>query len=493
MKGYAMQTLVHYISALNDTINRFVWGVPMLVFFLAVGVLYTIGTRCFQFRHFKLWFSETILTCFKKSPPPKPPGPGLQAGKKKHTISPWQAMATALASTGGVGNIAGVATAITAGGPGALFWMWVSALLGMMTHYGETVLGICFRNKDKDGHYSGGPMIYMEKGLHCKWLACFFSLFCIGAALGMGNMSQSNSMADALNHSWGTPKLVIGIAAALITGLVITGGIGRITVVSEKLVPIMSILYIIGALLVVMTHLGNVPAAFRSIFHEAFNFRAAGGGILGYGIAAAMRTGISRGVFSNEAGLGSSVMVHAAADVDHPAIQGMWGIFEVFADTMVVCTITGLAILCSNVYDQTAYLNAMQLDQMYQTTRYMDALPNGVPLASAAFASTFGSLGDIFVSFSILLFGLATLLSWSYFGEQAVIYLFGRKIVPAYKFVYIFFIVIGAVARLDFVWSVSDTLNGLMAIPNLIAITVLSPTVFRVTKDYFVKYRGGGG
>lgn len=176
MKGYAMQTLVHYISVLNDTINRFVWGVPMLVFFLAVGVLYTVGTRCFQFRHFKLWFSETILTCFKKSPP-KSPEPGLQSGKKKNSISPWQAMATALASTGGVGNIAGVATAITAGGPGALFWMWVSALLGMMTHYGETVLGICFRNKDKDGHYSGGPMIYMEKGLHCKWLACFFHFF----------------------------------------------------------------------------------------------------------------------------------------------------------------------------------------------------------------------------------------------------------------------------------------------------------------------------
>lgn len=474
-----MNTLVQYIEQINDVLNRFVWGTPMLIFFLFVGVLYSVGTGFFQFRKLKLWLSVTILSCFKKK----------KEASKGSSISPWQAMATALASTGGVGNIAGVATAITAGGPGALFWMWVSAFLGMMTHYGETVLGICFRNKDEQGRYSGGPMVYMEKGLHCKWLACFFSFFCIMAALGMGNMSQSNSMADALNHSLGVPKLIVGIAAALLTGLVITGGIGRIAVVSERLVPIMSILYIAGALIVVLNHMGNLPLVFESIFKEAFNFKAAGGGILGYGIATAMRVGISRGVFSNEAGLGSSVMVHAAADVEHPAIQGMWGIFEVFADTLIVCTITGLAILCSGSYDQGAYQNAIHMDNIYQTTQYMDALPNGVPLASQAFASTFGSLGDLFVSFSIVLFGIATLLSWSYFGEQGTRYLFGPKSVPIYKFIYIFFIVIGAVARLDFVWSISDTFNGLMAIPNLIAITVLSPTVFRVTKDYFIRKR----
>lgn len=476
-----MQTLVHYIDLINETLNRFVWGIPMLAFFLFVGLLYSGGTGFFQFRKCRLWMSTTILSCFKKK----------EKVKKSQSISPWQAMATALASTGGVGNIAGVATAITAGGPGALFWMWISALLGMMTHYGETVLGICFRNKDEKGNYSGGPMVYIEKGLHCRWLACIFSFFCIAAALGMGNMSQSNSMADAMNHSLGVPKLAIGIMAALFTGLVITGGIGRISTVSEKLVPVMSILYIAGALLVVLTHIENIPSVFSSIFKEAFNMRAAGSGVLGYGIATAMRVGISRGVFSNEAGLGSSVMVHAAADVPHPTIQGMWGIFEVFADTLVVCTITGLAILCSGVYDQNAYLNAMHLDTINGTTQFMDALPNGVPLASQAFGATFGPLGDIFVALSIVLFGLATLLSWSYFGEQGTRYLFGPKSVPVYKFVYIFFIVIGAVARLDFVWSISDTFNGLMAIPNLIAITILSPMVFRVTKDYFDKKKKG--
>jgi AGCS family alanine or glycine:cation symporter len=477
-----MVTLVDFITWANDKVNKFVWGVPMLLFFLFVGLLFTIRLRFYQLTGFKEWISNTILACFKRKDV-------LKTSEKK-SISQWQALTTALASTSGTGNIAGVATAITAGGPGAIFWMWVSAFLGMMTHYAEVVLGMHYRHKDNNGNWVGGPMIYMEKGLNSKLLASIFSFFCILATLGIGNMSQSNSMADAISFSFGVPKIIIGVITAVIVALVIMGGVKRIASVSEKIVPFMSVLYLIGALVVIFNHLPQVPQAFSSIFQEAFNLRAAGGGVIGYGISIAMKKGISRGVFSNEAGLGSSVLVHSVSDAKEPVVQGMWGIFEVFADTLVVCTITAITILCSGVYQSSTYLSALHLDKLNGTTLFFDALPNGVTLTSSAFATTFGAWGHYFVTFSIILFAVATLIGWSYYGECGCKYLFGADSIFYYKILYIFIIVIGAVARLEFVWSISDTFNGLMAIPNLIAITLLSGKVISISRDYF-KRKGG--
>lgn len=476
-----MKTILEIIFSINDKVNAFVWGPPMLLFFLFVGVMFTVRIKFFQVTGFKEWMSKTILSCFKKD--------DVRKTKDKNSISQWQALTTALASTSGTGNIAGVATALVAGGPGAIFWMWVSAFFGMMTHYAEVVLGLHYRYKDKNGTYIGGPMIYMEKGLKSKLLASLFALFCILATLGIGNMSQSNSMADAVYHTFGISKLAVGTATSILVVLVILGGVKRIASVSEKVVPLMSVLYILGALAVMISHYYNVPAAIMSIFKEAFNFKAASGGILGYGISLAMKKGISRGVFSNEAGLGSSVIIHAASDTKEPVVQGMWGIFEVFVDTIVVCTITAVTILCSGVYDQKIYLTSMGLDKLNGNTALFDALPNGVTLTSLAFSTTFGNAGTIFVTLSIILFAFATLVGWSYYGEKGCEYLFGPKSINLYKIVYCIFIIIGAVSRLEFVWSISDTFNGLMAIPNLIAITLLSGKVVSLSKDYFKKIK----
>lgn len=476
-----MSSFTSILSKLNDTISRFVWGTPMLIFFLFVGILFTIRIRFFQVTGFKEWMSNTILACFRRK--------DVMKTKEKNSISQWQALTTALASTSGTGNIAGVATALTAGGPGAIFWMWMSAFLGMMTHYAEIVLGHHYRYKDKNGNWVGGPMIYMERGLKSKTLACLFSFFCIIATLGIGNMSQSNSMAEAIYHTFGISKLLVGTVTSIIVVLVIIGGVKRIASVSEKIVPFMSVLYIFGALIVILMHLPNVPGAFGSIFKEAFNFKAAGGGILGYGVSVAMKKGISRGVFSNEAGLGSSVLVHSVSDAKEPVVQGMWGIFEVFVDTLVVCTITAITILCTGVYNQSDYLLALSMDKIKGGTAFFDALPNGVNLTSAAFATTFGHIGEIFVTLSIVLFALATLLGWSYYGERGCEYLLGSKSITGYKIMYSAFIIIGAVSRLEFVWSISDTFNGLMAIPNLIAITLLSGQVVRISNDYFSRHK----
>lgn len=472
-----MQTILNLILSIHDKVNAFVWGPFMLLFFLFVGIMFTVRSKFFQLFGLKEWMSKTILSCFKKK--------SIRKTKEKHAISQWQALTTALASTSGTGNIAGVATAIVAGGPGAIFWMWVSAFFGMMTHYAEVVLGLHYRYKEKDGTYSGGPMVYMERGLKSKLLASLFSLFCIFAALGMGNMSQSNSMADAVSYTFGISKLTVGTVTSILAVLVIFGGVKSIASVSEKIVPFMSIFYILGAIAIIIAHSHNLPAAIISVFKEAFNFKAVGGGVLGYGVTLAMKKGISRGVFSNEAGLGSSVIIHAASDTREPVVQGMWGIFEVFADTIVVCTITAFAILCSGVYDQQIYLTSMGLDRLNGNTALLDALPNGVALTSLAFSTTFGNAGTVFVTLSIVLFAFAALIGWSYYGEKASAYLFGPKSVTLYKLIYCVVIIIGAVSRLEFVWNISDTFNGLMAIPNLIAITLLSGKVVGLSKDYF--------
>lgn len=467
--GEGMENITDVVKGINEALNNFIWGPVMLVFFLSVGLMFTVRTRFFQIRKIKLWLSHTLLACFRNK--------NVLKTKDKHSISQFQSLCTALAGTIGTGNIAGVATAIASGGPGAVFWMWLSAFLGTMTNFAEKTLGIKYRYKNEKNEWIGGAMVYIEKGLHCKWLAVLFSVFCIFASFGIGNMTQANSIASGLHTSFGIPPMATGVVLMFLIAMVIIGGIKRIAAVTEKFVPFMALFYICGGLIVILANAGRIPAAFEQIFAEAFKFRAVGGGVLGYGIATAMKTGISRGVFSNEAGLGSSVMVHSASDVKEPVDQGMWGIFEVFADTIVVCTITALTILTSGVYDLETYSNAVVEGSKVVT---------GVELTSSAFHSVI-PFGGPFVSISIMMFAFSTLLGWSYYGERAVEYLFGIRAIFAYKIIFVGMILVGCVTSLEMVWDIADTFNGFMAVPNLIALTLLSGEVIKLTNTYFNK------
>ena len=466
------------VSQINGVLNDFIWGPVMLVFFLLVGLLFTVRTGFFQISHIKYWLDVTIFQLFRKD------RKSVLKTDDKHSISQFQSLCTALAATIGVGNISGVAVALALGGPGAIFWMWLSAFLGMMTNYAENTLGIKYRYKNEKGNWVGGAMIYIEKGLKWKWLAVIFSVFCMLASFGIGNMSQGNEIANGLKNSFGIPSYVTAIVVMIFAGLVIIGGIKRIASVTEKVVPFMALTYIVGALIVIFAHATAIPSAFGAIFANAFKLRAAGGGLAGFTIMVAMRRGISRGVFSNEAGLGSSVMVHSASDVKEPVVQGMWGIFEVFADTLIVCTMTALTILTSGVYDYTEYAK-------YVGTGLPAHLKSGVALTSAAFESVFGSLGGSFISIAVMLFAFSTMLGWSYYGERAVEYLFGLKAVPFYKVLFILVIFIGCNIKLSLVVDISDTFNGFMALPNLIAVTLLSGQVVEMTKDYLKRVKSG--
>lgn len=414
---------------------------------------------------------KTLLAIFKNKKVRKASG--------AHSISEFQALSTALAGTIGTGNIAGVATALVSGGPGAIFWMWLSAFFGMMTNYSENVLGIHYRYKNEKGAWMGGPMVYLERGLHQKWLAVLFSCFCILASFGIGNMTQANSIAEALNGSFGIPKLATGIVLAILVGLVILGGIKRIGQVTERIVPFMALFYIIGGIVLIGANFSFVPAALKLIVINAFNFKSVGGGLLGYGIARALRFGVARGVFSNEAGLGSSVMVHSASSVQEPVVQGMWGIFEVFADTIIVCTITALCVLTSALK-----FNLFAVDEYGQITSSL----SGSNLVSAAF-DTLTPLGGSFVSIAVMLFAFSTLLGWSFYGERGIEYLIGVRFTIIYKFIFLLAIIAGCTMQLDLVWNLSDTFNGLMALPNLIGILFLSNEVVSITKDYIKRYK----
>lgn len=466
-----MENLLQSIENINGVLNGFIWGPYMLVFFLLVGGMFTIRTGFFQITQFRSWIEVTFLNVFKDRK--------VLKTDDKHSISQFQSLCTALAATIGTGNIAGVATAIAMGGPGAVFWMWLSAFLGMMTNYAENTLGIKYRYRNEKGDWIGGAMIYIERGLHCRWLAVIFSVFCFLASFGIGNMTQANSIASGLKDSFGVPAWATAVVIMIFVALVIVGGIKRIASVTEKMVPFMAIFYILGGIIVIICNAGKVPEAFRLIFTEAFNFRAAGGGALGYGIATAMKRGISRGVFSNEAGLGSSVMVHSASDVEEPVIQGMWGVFEVFADTIVVCTITCLTILTSGVYDMDTYLTAIAAGGE-------NAVVSGTSLTASAFATVIPQ-GDKFVALAIMMFAFSTLLGWSYYGERAVEYLFGIKGILPYKVIFVAMIFLGCTGSLTLVWDIADTLNGFMAVPNLIAVTFLSGEVVQMTKVYLEK------
>lgn len=437
--------LMEHIEKINSLINGIVWGPFMLSILLGIGIFYTIKLKFFQIRHFKVWWRLTFLSMFDKN----------SRKGEKGKISPFQAMATALAGAIGTGNIVGVASAIALGGAGAIFWMWIAAVFGMATIYAENVLGMKYRTQ-KNGKYVGGPMYYIEKGLGQKWLAAIFAVICTVAALGMGNMTQANSVAGALKNGFGISPQISGIVIAAAVGIIIFGGIDRIAALTEKLVPFMAVLYMLASAAVIVINIKAVPAALDRIFTEAFDLRSAAGGFMGYGMARALKYGISRGVFSNEAGLGSSPIVHAAADSSDPCRQGMWGMFQVFTDTIVLCTLMALCIL---------------------TTQSDLSSSDGIAVSTKAFESVLGNSGKIFISLSIVLFAFATLVSWSYYGEKSLEYLVGTKAITIYRIFYAAAAYAGSVMSISLVWDISDTLNGLMAVPNLAALILLSKEI----------------
>ena len=471
-----MESLLSKVEIVNNAINGFVWGLPMLILLVGTGILMTCLTRFFQITHFRHWVKNTVGGIFKDS------HVTAHTHKEDTQISQFQSLCTALAATIGTGNIAGVAAAIASGGPGAIFWMWIVAFFGMMTNFSENVLGIYYRRRNERNEWCGGAMYYLHDGLGSKpgcknigaFLAILFSVFCVGASFGIGNMGQVNSIAVNIKSAFGIPSIITGIFLMILGGLVIVGGLKRIAAVTEKLVPFMAIIYMICAIIVCIVHINQFSAVFTSIIKGAFGMRAVGGGIVGSGVAMAVQWGMKRGVFSNEAGLGSSVMVHSSSNVREPVVQGMWGIFEVFADTIIVCTVTAFAVLSSGLVDlETGVVISDQVS---------------TALVAEAFSTVFGKFGSAFIAIAILLFAFSTTLGWSQYGSKGFEYLFGRKNIKFYQIVFVLFIVIGATMDLSLAWDISDTLNGMMAIPNLIGVLTLSGTVMKITNNYVQRY-----
>ncbi len=442
----------HILYACNS-ICGILWGPFGQAHFLFTGLLFSVGTGFFQFRRFRLWIRYTFYSLFKKEETPK------------KGISEFGALATVLAATVGTGNITGVAAALSLGGPGAIFWMWVSAFLGMMTAYAENVLGILFRTRDKNGNYAGGAMFYMEKGLRFRPFAVLFSFFCVLASFGMGNMAQMQAVSEAATALFPVSPLIVGALSAILLFILLRGGLSRLVRVTETLVPFMVLLFFGGSLYCLLTHASALPSAFQMILSSAFGARPAAGGFLGYTFLQTVRTGVSRGVFSNEAGLGSGVSVYAASENGEPCISGMWGIFAVFVDTIVVCTLTALVILTSGVYVPGAEVS-------------------GASLTAAAFEKGLGGFGSVFISVSTIFFAFATVLGWSAFGARSFSYLFGMRRLPLYRFLYILSAFLGSLGSMELVWGISDVFNALMAIPNLVTLLLLSPLVFRETRRF---------
>jgi len=456
------------LARVNAVVGGVVWGPVGLALLFGTGCLLTVRTGFFQLRYFGYWMRHTIGAIFLDR--------NVTAHTDDEAISQFQSLCTALAATIGTGNIVGVAAAILAGGPGAVFWMWVMALLGMMTSYAENVLGIYYRRKDPAGGWRGGPMYYLRDGLGGKpgrVLAVLFAAFCALASFGIGNLSQLNSIAGNLKAAFGVPEAVTGAVLAAVSAVILLGGLKRVAAVAERLVPAMALLSIVGALPVVGVHITAVPAALAAIVKGAFGLQAAGGGIVGYGLSRAVTWGFKRGAFSNEAGLGSSVMVHAASNVKEPVQQGMWGIFEVFADTMVVCTLTALVVLTSGFVEPD--------------TGRIAAGAAGSALVGQAFDAVFGTLGSKLIAVCILLFAYSTALGWSCYGCKAVEYLFGAGAGTFYRVLFVALMPLGAVIRLDLAWTLSDTFNGLMMLPNLIGVVALSGTVVKITQNYLAR------
>ena len=473
-----MDSFLQSLASFNDKINGIVWGVPALTLLIGTGVLITVLTKFFQFTRFGHMWKQTIGGLFSKKE--------IRQSKDKHAISQFQALCTALSATIGTGNIAGVAYAITMGGPGAVFWMWIAAVVGMMTNYSENVLGIYFRRRNEKGEWSGGAMYYLKDGVGgMKYgkvigsvLAVLFSLFAILASFGIGNMGQLVSISESISTlaSGANPKtvsLITGIVVMILAFLVIIGGLRRIATTNEKIVPFMAVFFIIGSLIIIIMNIAKVPAAFAAIFKSAFNFKSAAGGIGGAVIAQAMQWGFKRGVFSNEAGLGSSVMVHSASNVKEPVVQGLWGIFEVFADTMIVCTCTALVILTSGMVDLETGASLSGVTKL--------------GLATEAFTANFGTFGGIFIAIAVSLFAFTTILGWSYYGSKAWEYLFGTKSIMIYKVIFLAMLIVSATIDASVAIDFSDTFNGLMSIPNLIGVICLSGLVVKITRNYTVR------
>ncbi|MTI96144.1 MAG: sodium:alanine symporter family protein [Firmicutes bacterium] len=423
----------------------------MLILIVGTGLYYTIRLKGVQFTHFgracrEIWYKVRY--------------PGET---EEGDISPFKALSTAIASTVGVGNIAGVETAIALGGPGAIFWMWGCAILGMVTNFAEVTLGVHFREQ-KGGVVAGGPMYYIKNGLNLPWLAVVFSIFGALAALGIGNMVQANSMADVLESTFSVPPLATAIVLAILVGAVTIGGIKRIADVCGFVVPAMAVFYIIAAMTIIIINITKVPDAFGLIFYHAFRPTAAVGGFAGSAIMMTVRYGVARGVFSNEAGLGSTPIAHSAAKTDHPVRQGVWGLFEVFVDTIVLCTMTALAILTTGVWSSGE---------------------EGASLTAEAFNAGLPGLGGGLVTVGVILFAYTTTIVWCYYGEKCAEYLFGTKIVLPYRIVWLPFLFIGALGGLQAIWAIADTLNALMAIPNLVGLILLSGVVIKLAKEFF--------
>ena len=458
--------MLKWIATVNSAVNSFIWGVPAMICIVGVGLYLSVGTGFVQFRKFGCSIRHTLGRVFDKKE------------AAKGAMTPFQAVCTALAGTVGTGNIAGVAGAIALGGPGAVFWMWISAGLGMCTKFSEVVLAVHFREKNANGDWVGGPMYYIKNGLSKKWrfLAVMFSVFGTAAVFGTGNATQVNTIVTALDaalvnyHILGRDglslfNLLIGVGIAFCVGLVLLGGIRRIGRFTEKLVPFMALLYIILALGVALYRIDRLPAVFAAIFEGAFRPRAVTGGVVG-SLFVSMRRGVSRGIFSNEAGLGTGSIAHAAADTGAPVQQGLFGIFEVFSDTIVICTLTALVILCSGV--------AVPYGQ-----------PAGADLTIEGFTSSYGRWVSLFTAAALICFAFSTIIGWGLYGARCVEYLFGTGIIRPFIVVYSLVSVLGATADLGLLWDISDTFNGLMVIPNLTAVFLLAGTVFRLTRAHF--------
>ena len=444
--------MVDTIYEINGKINDIVWGPYMIFLLVGVGIFLTVRLKFIQFSKFKFIVKNTIGKAFAKSE-----GDG--------SISSAKAGFTSIAAVVGTGNIAGVATAIAIGGPGAVFWMWVSAIFGMATKFAEITLGIHYRKNDENGNYSGGAMYYIEQGLHSKFLAGFFAVMIIIAYFVVGAIVDTNSICLSVQAQFGIPPLATGIAFSILTAIVILGGITRIGDVCQFLTPIMSMIYIVAGLAVIILNIKTVPSAFAEIFRCAFTPAGATGGFAGTTFMLMMTKGMARGLFSNEAGLGSSPIIHANAKVNHPVEQGIWGAVEVFVDTLIIATITGLAIVISGEW--TSGLDGSALT--------MKAFETALP----------GNIGSYIVMLSAVLFGYSCLITANYYCEKATEYLIGPKAVVPIRVLWCIFIIIGSLGGLRFVWDLADTCNGLMAIPNLIALIVLSPVVAKLTREYF--------
>ena len=454
------------IEAINGVINNFIWGVPAMICIVGVGLFLSFRTKFIQIRKFPYAMKVTFGRMFKKRE------------ASDGALTPFQAVCTALAATVGTGNVAGVAGAIAIGGPGAVFWMWMSALLGMCTKFSEVTLAVHFREKNKDGDYVGGPMYYIKNGLkkHWLWLAYLFSAFGVLTVFGTGNATQVNTITTAIDSALfnyniisedtaPTLNLIIGIVLAVLIGLILLGGVKRIGQVAEKLVPFMAVFYIILAIGVVVININHVPEVFSDIFKGAFNPASVTGGVVG-SFFMSMKKGVSRGIFSNEAGLGTGSIAHACADTRKPVKQGFFGIFEVFVDTIVICTLTALVILCSGVpvgYGQAA----------------------GAELTISGFTSTYGGWVSIFSAVAMCCFAFSTIIGWGLYGTRCIEFLFNSRVNKPFMLVYSLVAIVGATLNLDLLWSVAETFNGLMIIPNLIAVFMLSGVVVKMVKEYF--------